>query len=802
MCRLSLAPFFTEPWENQAMKFAVGFWATFLLLCAGSALAQRTLSVGPAPMTGQRVALVIGNSAYKESPLANPVNDAADMASVLQDLGFKVILRRNAGTREMRQAIREFGAELRRAEVGLFYFAGHGVQVRGNNYLVPVGADIDNEADVEDLAIDANFAMRVMEEAQVKVSIAILDACRNNPFARGFRSAARGLAQMNAATGSLVAFATAPGSIAADGSGRNGLYTRHLLANLRSGDPDILKVFQRTRSAVVKETAGRQTPWESTSLIGDFYFRPPAHGGEPSTAASAALAASPSADPSGNERALWDAVKESKNPEELRVYLDRFPGGLFALLAQARLRALAATQVATAAPAIAAVRTPRSVMNAALISEVVSQVDKNYIVPPDFAALVRGGARGLERGLLKGKLQVSDDSRGLALTQPAGAGAPYVIDRTASASDAQHQLALIGNLAKEADPSANTSRIEESLLRSALAALDPHSDFLGVEAYKELQVGASGAFGGLGMEVGLRDGRPTVVTPFEGAPAARAGIRAGDRILSVDGFVTADVPLADVVSRVRGAPGSRATLGIQREGWTAPRDFTIVREIIRIESVRSRELETDIGYIQISQFQQATPQRLQEILDAWSGGFLRPARVKGLVLDLRNDPGGLLNTVVEVAGKFLPEGQLVLTTESRLQNARMRLTAKPSGKQLDVPMVVLVNKGSASGTEVLAAALQDWKRATLVGERTFGKGTVQTMLPIAGGYAVKLSTAEFVSPKGRKFTGAGIEPDLVVLADAQAPGSAGAEDAQLQAAVARLKQLITESGRAPGNPLP
>lgn len=259
-----------------------------LVLGAAPALAQRTLEVQAAGGE-RRVALVIGNAAYADAPLANPVNDATDMAKALEDAGFKVILRRNASTREMRQAIRDFGAELRRADVGLFYFAGHGVQVRGNNYLLPVGADIQSEADAEDLAIDANYALRTMEDAQAKVTILVLDACRNNPFTRAFRSATRGLAQMNAATGSVIAFATAPGSVAADGAGRNGVYTKHLLANLQQGDSDILKVFQRTRAGVVKETAGRQTPWESTSLIGDFHFKP----GSTATAMAAPMQASP-----------------------------------------------------------------------------------------------------------------------------------------------------------------------------------------------------------------------------------------------------------------------------------------------------------------------------------------------------------------------------------------------------------------------------------------------------------------------------------------------------------------------------
>ncbi|MEI6300558.1 MAG: caspase family protein [Betaproteobacteria bacterium] len=289
--------------------------------------------MAPASSSETRVALVIGNSAYKDSPLANPVNDATDMAKALQMAGFKVILKRNANSREMRQAIRDFGVELRRAQVGLFYFAGHGVQVKGNNYLMPVAAEIQSEADAEDLAIDANYALRIMEDAQVKVSIVILDACRNNPFARSFRSSARGLAQMSAASGSFVAFATAPGSIAADGTGRNGIYTKHLLASLNGADTDIQKVFQRTRAAVVRETAGKQTPWESTSLVGDFYFRGSA------SAAAAPSVATGMVDPIAIELSFWDSIKSSLNRADFEAYLRQYPEGRFAALARNRVLA-------------------------------------------------------------------------------------------------------------------------------------------------------------------------------------------------------------------------------------------------------------------------------------------------------------------------------------------------------------------------------------------------------------------------------------------------------------------------------
>ena len=266
-----------------------------IVLCA--------FAVAGAARAEERVALVIGNGDYPAERLDNPQNDATDMAAALRDAGFRVIVRTNAGAREMREAVREFGTELRRADVGLFYFAGHGVQVTGTNYLVQVAADIRNEADIEDLSLDVNYVLRTMEDAQVKVRIVILDACRNNPYARSSRSSLRGLAPITAASGSFVAFATAPGSVAADGQGRNGLYTKHLLESLRHPDTEIQHVFQRTRAGVVRETGGKQTPWEATSLLGEFRFRGEAMAASASTAPAAPAPAPAAAGPAAAQMA-------------------------------------------------------------------------------------------------------------------------------------------------------------------------------------------------------------------------------------------------------------------------------------------------------------------------------------------------------------------------------------------------------------------------------------------------------------------------------------------------------------------
>jgi uncharacterized caspase-like protein len=251
--------------------------ATTFLVAVAPCFAQRNLSVALPPPSEQRVALIIGNAAYPEAPLRNPANDASDVAAALRELGFDVFLARDSGQREMKQAIRGFGERLASGGVGVFYYAGHGLQFKGRNYLVPIGARIDREADIEDEAVDVNFVLAQMEEARNRLNIVILDACRNNPYARSSRSVARGLAQMDATSGTLIAFATAPGSIAADGSGRNGVYTKHLLQQIAQPGLPVELMLKRVRNAVMEETKDRQVPWESSSLRGaDFYFRPAA----------------------------------------------------------------------------------------------------------------------------------------------------------------------------------------------------------------------------------------------------------------------------------------------------------------------------------------------------------------------------------------------------------------------------------------------------------------------------------------------------------------------------------------------
>ncbi|HWS85548.1 MAG TPA: caspase family protein [Pyrinomonadaceae bacterium] len=283
---------------------------------------QRKLSLTSAPAE-QRVALVIGNSAYTAAPLKNPVNDARDIAQILRDLGFDVIHREDLNQTDMKKAIRAFGEKIKNGGVGLFYYAGHGVQVKGVNYLVPVDAKIESEEEVEYESVDAGFVLAQMESARNRMNIMILDACRNNPFARSFRSGSRGLAQMDAPSGTLIAYSTAPGSVASDGTERNGLYTQEFLKNLRTPGLGLEDVFKRVRVSVRSLTQGKQTPWESSSLTGDFYFvRGDATGGP--------------SNPAAVELAYWDSIKNSADPSDFQSYLAKYPEGMFVDIAKRR----------------------------------------------------------------------------------------------------------------------------------------------------------------------------------------------------------------------------------------------------------------------------------------------------------------------------------------------------------------------------------------------------------------------------------------------------------------------------------
>ena len=303
------------------------------------------------------------------------------------------------------------------------------------------------------------------------------------------------------------------------------------------------------------------------------------------------------------------------------------------------------------------------------------------------------------------------------------------------------------------------STLLKNAIRGMLQGLDPHSAYLDKDSYKELQEGTSGEFGGLGIEVGYEDGFVKVISPIDDTPAKRAGIKAGDLIIRLDGKSVKGISLMEAVKMMRGKPGSEIELTILRGGEEKPFNVTIVRDIITVKNIKAETIESAFGYIRISNFQIHTVDDLSKALVKLENE--NNIMLKGLVLDLRNNPGGLLNAAVGVSDLFLDEG-LIVYTEGRVKGSKLKFNAKPSEMFKDIPIIVLVNGGSASASEIVAGALQDHRRAIIMGERTFGKGSVQTILPMNDETALKLTTARYYTPSGRSIQASGIEPDMIV----------------------------------------
>ena len=294
-------------------------------------------------------------------------------------------------------------------------------------------------------------------------------------------------------------------------------------------------------------------------------------------------------------------------------------------------------------------------------------------------------------------------------------------------------------------------------VQGMLKSLDPHSSFMKPEDYKDLQIETKGSFTGIGIEISLRDGVLTVVSPIEGTPAYKAGLKAKDKILKIEDKSTKNMTLIEAVKLLRGPKGTDVTISVFREGWRRLKEVTLTRDVIPIKSVRSRILEEGYGYVRISNFQNKTTSGMQDALLELEG----EDGLKGLVLDLRNNPGGLLDQAVKVADEFLDKG-LVVYTDGRIKEQKMRFEAHPNKHFHDYPIVILVNEGSASASEIVAGALQDQKKAIIVGTQTFGKGSVQTIIPLEDGSAVRLTTARYYTPSGRSIQAKGITPDIEV----------------------------------------
>jgi carboxyl-terminal processing protease len=345
----------------------------------------------------------------------------------------------------------------------------------------------------------------------------------------------------------------------------------------------------------------------------------------------------------------------------------------------------------------------------------------------------------------------------------------------------------------------------QGAIRGMLATLDPHSAYMTPEMYKEMQVETKGEFGGVGIQIGVKENRLAVIAPIDGTPAQRAGIKAGDYITKVNDEPTKDLSLMDAVQKMRGPKGTKVNLTIQREGAVDPLQFTLVRDTIKIESVKSKVLE-NIGYVKLTQFQEATGRDLGKVLKQF-----KEQKLQSTILDLRNNPGGLLTAAVEVSEQFLPSGKLVVYTKGR-ESKKDEWFAKGKDQMEDSPMIILVNEGSASASEIVAGALQDYGRAVIVGTTSFGKGSVQTILPLGDGSGLRLTTAKYYTPKGRSIQSTGITPDIVVklqpptvVAKAEAQSGekeADSKNGKSSATVASDKELSSGNGKRPNERAP
>jgi carboxyl-terminal processing protease len=294
-------------------------------------------------------------------------------------------------------------------------------------------------------------------------------------------------------------------------------------------------------------------------------------------------------------------------------------------------------------------------------------------------------------------------------------------------------------------------------IKGMVQSLDPHSSFLTKEEHKELLIETKGSFTGIGIEITVRDNILTVVSPIEGTPAHEAGLEAGDKIIKIDGKPTLDMTLMDAVKTIRGPKGTEVNLTVSREGEDKPLEFTIIRDVIPLKSVRQYMLKPGIGYLRISNFQGKTDEDLETALSELETGDT----LKGLILDLRNNPGGLLNQAIKVADVFLDSG-VIVSTKGRNSSQNIKVSAHENKKGLSCPIVVLVNGGSASASEIVAGALQDNKRALILGTKTFGKGSVQTILPLSDGSGLRLTTARYYTPNGTSIQLSGITPDILM----------------------------------------
>lgn len=447
----------------------------------------------------------------------------------------------------------------------------------------------------------------------------------------------------------------------------------------------------------------------------------------------------------------------------------------------------------TGAPAKEALNLPEPTENQrnalSLLRETLTLVEENYVSMPDMRRVYSSGLTSLQRSIGKDRLEViRQDSRHFTLR--AGPEELQVYFGGAdldglSEMEKAYRFAL-ANVPGEENRDEGL-KVMYGMLRSMLKSLDTYSSFMPPDVYREMQVETSGRYGGLGITISVRDKKIIVISPIEDTPAHKAGLKPGDEILSVEGDSIEGWSLTSAVKRMRGEPGTPVRLVIMRKGWVIPKEFVLIRAIVRIRSVKAKILEENIGYLRLTAFHERTTSELDKAMSN-----LLEKGVQELILDLRNNPGGLLHQSVRVAERFLPNRSMVVFTRGRHRSQTMYFRTHVNGVWVKKPMIVLVNRGSASASEIVAGALQDLDRALLIGDRTFGKGSVQTIIPLSGGAGVRLTTAKYYTPLGIEIHGKGIRVDLEVK---EPVSDMGAKDSDEKDPDELKKQYIRRSLR-------
>jgi carboxyl-terminal processing protease len=343
-----------------------------------------------------------------------------------------------------------------------------------------------------------------------------------------------------------------------------------------------------------------------------------------------------------------------------------------------------------------------------------------------------------------------------------GVGATAAVEKRLDADDEIYRrlkplmesMAIIQNNYVDQEK-VSSQKLVEGAIKGMMSELDPFSQYMDVQESTDMKQDTAGAFGGLGIEISLRNRALTVVSPIEDTPADKAGVKAGDAIVKIDGESTDGIELMDAVHKMRGEPGTKVTISVFRDGFEAPKDIIITRAVIKIRSVKMNLLDDKVGYIRLSSFMGQSAEDFAAALDK-----LKDQGMERLIIDVRNNPGGLLNAAAEIAGHFVPKGKVVVSTDGRYKSKNMSFPSEGDGKW-SLPTVILINGGSASASEILAGALQDYGLAVVVGTKSFGKGSVQTILPLSDGSSLRLTTAKYLTPKGRSLHGQGIDPDVV-----------------------------------------